>query len=109
MHAVAFSDGVLISRRKVGFLTNDLKLDGFFTPNYLYDYFSKIYDIPFQISQSRKAQLFQQFGISDFSDVKIDKLSTGMKQKVSLVISLLHDPQIIIYDEPTNEILSTVF
>jgi len=91
-----------MSRRKVGFLTNDLKLDGFFTPNYLFDYFSKLYDIPKQVSQSRKSKLFQQFDIAGFADVKIAKLSMGMRQKVSLVISLLHDPQIVIYDEPTN-------
>ena len=39
---------------------------------------------------------------SGFAEVKVGNLSTGMKQKVSLVISLVHDPDIIIFDEPTN-------
>ena len=39
---------------------------------------------------------------SEFAEVKVGNLSTGMKQKVSLVISLVHDPDIIIFDEPTN-------
>ena len=46
--------------------------------------------------------MFDRFGISQFAEVKVGNLSTGMKQKVSLVISLVHDPEIIIFDEPTN-------
>ena len=49
-----------------------------------------------------KNYLFKKFGIEDFKEVKIGDLSTGMKQKVSLVISIVHDPEIIIFDEPTN-------
>ena len=46
--------------------------------------------------------MFSQFGISDFAEVKVANLSTGMKQKVSIVLSLVHNPDIIIFDEPTN-------
>ncbi|MFA6611850.1 MAG: ATP-binding cassette domain-containing protein, partial [Bacilli bacterium] len=47
-------------------------------------------------------ELFEKFGIHQFAEVKIGELSTGMKQKVSIVMSLVHDPEIIIFDEPTN-------
>ena len=50
----------------------------------------------------RKERLFKKFDIDSFKEVKVGDLSTGMKQKVSLVISLVHDPDIIIFDEPTN-------
>ena len=46
--------------------------------------------------------MFERFQISEFAKVKVANLSTGMKQKVSLVISIVHDPDIIIFDEPTN-------
>ena len=46
--------------------------------------------------------MFERFGIDQFAEVKVGNLSTGMKQKTSLVISLVHDPDIIIFDEPTN-------
>ena len=46
--------------------------------------------------------LFEKFGIADFAEVKVANLSTGMKQKFSLVISIAHDPKFIIFDEPTN-------
>ena len=91
-----------IIRSKIGFLTSELKLEDFFTPSYLYDYFSDLYLIDKEKSSKRKEELFLKFGINDYREVKIADLSTGMKQKVSLVISLVHNPDIIIFDEPTN-------
>ncbi len=89
-------------RRQIGFLTSELKLEDFFTPNYLFDYFSELYKIDKDVSERRKKDLFEKFEIDSFKEVKIADLSTGMKQKVSLVISIAHDPSIIIFDEPTN-------
>jgi sodium transport system ATP-binding protein len=91
-----------IVRSKIGFLTSELKLEDFFTPNYLYDFFSKLHNIPTDVSNERKIKMFSKFGIDDFKEVKIAELSSGMKQKVQLVISIVHDPDIIIFDEPTN-------
>ncbi len=89
-------------RAKIGFLTSELKLEDFFTPNYLYDFFSTLHGVDESIALARKKKLFQRFGIDKFAEVKVANLSTGMKQKVSIVISLVHDPAIIIFDEPTN-------
>ena len=89
-------------RQRIGFLTSELKLEDFFTPNYLYDYFSALHKIEKDVSDQRKNYLFKKFGIDNFKEVKIGDLSTGMKQKVSLVISIVHNPEIIIFDEPTN-------
>ena len=89
-------------RSRIGFLTSELKLEDFFTPNYLYDYFSELYKIDKEVSLKRKKELFEKFEIDSFKEVKVADLSTGMKQKVSLVISIVHDPDIIIFDEPTN-------
>ncbi len=104
----AFVDGASIVqapdavRGKIGFLTSELKLEDFFTPNYLFDFFSELHGVEPSVAAERKAAMFQKFGIDRFADVKVANLSTGMKQKVSLVISVLHDPDIIIFDEPTN-------
>lgn len=46
--------------------------------------------------------MFQRFGIDKFAEVKVGDLSSGMRQKVQLAISLVHDPDVIIFDEPTN-------
>lgn len=89
-------------RARIGFLTSELKLEDFFTPNYLYDFFSDLHRVPAETRRQRKAELFARFGIDQFAEVKVANLSTGMKQKVSLVVSIVHDPDIIIFDEPTN-------
>lgn len=89
-------------RAKIGFLTSDLKLEGFFTPNYLFDFFSQLHGVAPDLMQTRKKLLFDRFGISQFAEVKVSNLSTGMAQKAALAISLVHDPDIIIFDEPTN-------
>ena len=89
-------------RERIGFLTSELKLEEFFTPNYLFDFFSELHNVSDNIREERKKMLFDLFGISKFAEVKVADLSTGMKQKVSLAISIVHDPDIIIFDEPTN-------
>jgi len=89
-------------RQRIGFLTSELKLEDFFTPNYLFDFFSNLHNVPMDIRDARKADLFSRFGIDRFAEVKVADLSTGMKQKVSLVVSIVHDPDIVIFDEPTN-------
>lgn len=107
-HGDAFIDGLSIVsqpaqvRAKIGFLTSELKLEDFFTPNYLFDFFAHLYDIDAETIEVRKKVLFERFGIQKFAHVKVANLSTGMKQKTSLVVSLVHDPDIIIFDEPTN-------
>lgn len=88
--------------RKIGFLTNEIKLDPLSTPNILFDFFAKLYDIPDSELKDRRDESFARFGISPFADKRFNELSTGMKQKISIAISLIHNPPVIIFDEPTN-------
>ena len=88
--------------RKIGFLTNEIKLDPMSTPNNLFDFFAELYDIPANEMKDRRDQSFARFGITPFADKRINELSTGMKQKISIAISLIHNPPVIIFDEPTN-------
>lgn len=96
-------------RKKVGFLTSELKLDDFFTPDYTFTYMSSLYGIDKAVAEERKKKIFDRFGVTPFAFTSIKNLSTGMKQKASLAISIAHDPEVIIYDEPTNglDILSS--
>jgi sodium transport system ATP-binding protein len=89
-------------RGRIGFLTSELKLEDCFTPNYLFDFFAALHKVEPAVRDKRKKELFERFGIDRFAEVKVTNLSTGMKQKVSLVVSIVHDPDIIIFDEPTN-------
>lgn len=106
-HGTIFIDGVstdndLEIRKKICFLTNELKLEDQFTPSYLFTYFSRFHNIQEDKIEERKKDLFDRFGITKFAETKIGDLSTGMKQKVSIAVSLVHDPEIIVFDEPTN-------
>ncbi len=93
----------------IGFLTGELKLEAFFTPDYLFEFFGAMHGLGKEEIRARKRDLFPRFGIDKFAQVKVGDLSTGMKQKVSLAISIVHDPEIIIFDEPTNglDVLTT--
>ena len=86
----------------IGFLTTEIKLDPVSTPDDLFDFFADLYDIPKNEIKQRKEKAFNRCGITPFAKRKISELSTGMKQKISIAISLLHEPPIIIFDEPTN-------
>lgn len=89
-------------RGKIGFLTSELKLEDFFTPDYLFDFFSELHEVPCDVRNERKSRLFSRFGIDKFAQVKLANLSTGMKQKTSIAVSVVHEPDFIIFDEPTN-------
>ncbi len=89
-------------RSRIGFLTSDMKLDGFFTPDYMVEYFGALNKMNRNDIQQRKELLFSELKMTDFIHKKIDKLSTGMKQKTAIAISLIHDPEVIVFDEPTN-------
>ena len=81
----AFVDGASVKkepekvRAKIGFLTSELKLEDYFTPDYLYDYFSELHGVEKRVAAKRKAELFARFGIDKFAEVKVGALSTGMK------------------------------
>jgi sodium transport system ATP-binding protein len=68
----------------------------------MFNFFGKLHGMDDKTIEKRREQLFDYFGINDFQDKKIDELSTGMKQKASIAVSLVHDPEVVIFDEPTN-------
>ncbi|BCJ92634.1 sodium ABC transporter ATP-binding protein [Anaerocolumna cellulosilytica] len=89
-------------RKSIAFLTNEIKLDPQFTPKYMFNFFGRLHGLEEAVINERREMLFRYFGINDFQDKKIDELSTGMKQKASIAVSLVHDPEVVIFDEPTN-------
>nr|WP_317282716.1 ABC transporter ATP-binding protein [uncultured Sellimonas sp.] len=89
-------------RKNIGFLTSDIKLDPQFSSDYMFDFFGELRGMSTEAVKQRKRELFSYFGIDDFAHKKIKELSTGMKQKAAIAVSLVHDPDIVIFDEPTN-------
>ena len=90
------------ARRHIGFLTGSAGLYARLTPNELIEYFAKLYEVPKAAFEERKEKLYTLLDMHDFQNKRIGKLSTGMKQKVSICRTMIHDPQVVIFDEPTS-------
>jgi len=90
------------ARKKIGFLTGSTGLYARLTPNELLKYFADLYEIPKETFEQRKESLYALLDMHDFQGKRIGKLSTGMKQKVSICRTMIHDPEVVIFDEPTS-------
>ncbi len=88
-------------RRRIGFLTGTTKLYERLTPNELVRYYADLHGMDRDRFERRKQELFSLLDMHDFANRRIGKLSTGMRQKVSIVRTIIHDPEIVVFDEPT--------
>ena len=89
-------------REKIGFLTGSTGLYGRLTPDELLDYFASLYNVNKKDHIERKSYLVNLLDMKDFMNKRISRLSTGMKQRVSICRTIIHDPEIVIFDEPTS-------
>jgi sodium transport system ATP-binding protein len=89
-------------RRKIGFLSDNTGLYGRLTAREMIEYYGKLHGMEGTKLRSRMNELFSLLGITDFADKRNDALSSGMKQKVSIARTLIHDPEVIMFDEPTT-------
>lgn len=89
-------------RRHIGFLTGTTGLYDRLTPHEIIKYYGDLQGMDPAALEKRKMELFNFLGIQEFAQRRIGKLSTGMKQKVSIVRTLIHDPQVMVFDEPTS-------
>lgn len=88
-------------RANVGFLATSTALYGRLTARETVEYFGRLNGLDGTRLRERIDELFTTFGIHEFADRRCEKLSTGMKQKVSIARTLVHDPPVMIFDEPT--------
>jgi sodium transport system ATP-binding protein len=89
-------------RQHIGFLSGNTGLYGRLTAREMVAYFGELYQMKKTDIKSRINDLFTLLEMNDFADARNDKLSTGMKQKVSIARSVLHDPPVMVFDEPTS-------
>lgn len=90
------------ARKKIGFLTGSTGLYARLTPNEVIKYFADLYGISKEDFEERKERLYTLLDMHDFQGKRIGKLSTGMKQKVSICRTMIHDPEVVVFDEPTS-------
>ena len=92
----------LAVRRTLGFLSGNTGLYGRLTPREMLAYFGGLHGLTGSALRSRVDELSELLGMGDFIDRRNDTLSAGMKQKVSIGRTLMHDPSIVVFDEPTT-------
>jgi len=89
-------------RKSMGFLTGSTGLYERLTPDEIVTYFGQLNGMEKEHLLRRKKHLFEMMGIDEFASKRIGKLSTGMKQKVSIARTIIHDPEVVVFDEPTS-------
>jgi sodium transport system ATP-binding protein len=88
-------------RHAVGFLSTATALYGRLTAREMVEYFGRLHRLDEALLRVRIDALFTRLDMHGFSDRRCEKLSTGMKQKVSIARTLVHNPAVMIFDEPT--------
>jgi len=88
-------------RANVGFLSTATALYPRLTAQEMVEYFGQLNGIFGGELKKRVDEIFGRLDMNSFRDRRCDKLSTGMKQKTSIARTLIHDPQVMIFDEPT--------
>jgi sodium transport system ATP-binding protein len=100
-------DGLDVTERpqavceRLGFLTGSTGLYDRLTANELVRYYADLHGVPEADFQARRDALFDLLDMHDFADRRIGTFSTGMRQKVSIVRTMIHDPDVIVFDEAT--------
>ena len=89
-------------RAHVGFLSTATALYDRLTAAETVEYFGQLFGLDAATIARRTNELFEALDMEEFRDRRCAKLSTGMKQKVSIARTLIHDPPVMIFDEPTN-------
>jgi sodium transport system ATP-binding protein len=88
-------------RASIGFLATGTALYGRLTARETIAYFGRLNGLDEAVIRARTRQLADELGLHEFLDRRVEKFSTGMKQKTSIARTLVHDPAVLILDEPT--------
>jgi sodium transport system ATP-binding protein len=89
-------------RASLGFLTGSTQLYDRLTANELVRYYADLHDVSRSEFEERRAEIFTALDMNSYADRRIGKLSTGMKQKISIARTMIHDPEVLVLDEATS-------
>ncbi|KID57554.1 ABC transporter [Pseudoalteromonas luteoviolacea] len=92
----------LKGRKAIGFLSGTTGLYGRLTAKENVEYFAKLHGLKGKALKVRCDELFSQLAMDDFLDKRAEHLSTGMKQKTNIARAVVHQPDVVVLDEPTT-------
>ncbi|HKC23675.1 MAG TPA: ABC transporter ATP-binding protein [Thermoanaerobaculia bacterium] len=90
------------SRRRVGYLPEGHRFPGYLTARQTLSIFARMSDVPPAVTRARIPELLSSVKLSDWADVRVKKFSKGMTQRLGLAAALVHDPEVLLLDEPTD-------
>ncbi len=88
-------------RRQIGFVSANTAVYDRMTAWELVEYFGRLHGMKSQLLRARMEQLFERLQMNEIRDLLGSKMSTGMRQKVSIARAIIHDPPVVIFDEAT--------
>lgn len=89
-------------RHQIGFISVNTGVYDRMTAWEMVEYFGRLFGLGDELLRERMEQLFERLQMNNIRDVLGAKMSTGMKQKVSIARALVHDPPVLIFDEATS-------
>ncbi|HSQ60090.1 MAG TPA: ATP-binding cassette domain-containing protein [Acidobacteriota bacterium] len=89
-------------RRRIGYLSGDTKLYDRLTGRELLQYFGALAGMDRSAIAARIEEQREPFRLDDLLDKRVGRMSTGMKQRLSIARVVFHDPEVLIFDEPTS-------
>ena len=95
-------DNILEVKSKVGYIPELAELYDLLTPREYLSFIGKLYHLPDDIIEERSRKMLDSFSLLANIDQRMDSFSKGMKQKVLITSGLLHNPSIVIMDEPLS-------
>ncbi len=98
---IDISEDPIEAKSKIGLIPDTPNVYPKLTGREFLYFVSDIYDVPKEIAKKRAEEIFEMFDLKDKADELIETYSHGMKQKIVIGAALVHDPSVIILDEPT--------
>jgi sodium transport system ATP-binding protein len=92
----------LEAKRHIGFLSGDTQLYQRLTPREVLLYFGELFEIPETVRKQRAEELINALDMQSFAGRPCETLSAGQKQRANIARAFLHDPDVLILDEPTT-------
>jgi ribosome-dependent ATPase len=92
----------MAARLRVGYMSQSFSLYTELTVRQNLDLHARLFHIPARKAKLRLAELIEQFGLADFLDQRASDLPLGIRQRLSLAVAIVHEPEMLILDEPTS-------
>ncbi len=99
---ISMQDNPQEIKKRIGYVPENAELYEVLTPMEYLDFIGKLYGLEDNLLQTRAQKLLTAFGLGNNIDDRMDTFSKGMRQKVLLISGIIHNPQIIILDEPLS-------